>query len=89
MRFLRRSVLLVADEAEHDVTWCRTVGAPAPGDPRDGELHQVYGRPPSAFDLEPWDDDADGVDAHYVREDGPPSIEEDGRTVWRYIYSPA
>jgi hypothetical protein len=70
------------------MTWGRTVGAPAPGDPRDGELHQFLGPLPTAFDLEPWDDDTDGTDAHYVREDGPPSIEDDGRTVWRYIYRP-
>jgi hypothetical protein len=89
MSALRPTVVLVADESEKNLIWCRTIGAPTPGDPRDGELHQFYGRPPRAFDLEPWDEDAEGQDAHYVLEGGPPSIEEDGRTVWRYIYSPA
>ena len=47
--------------------WIRTVGAPIAGDPRDGELHQVFGGTlPPTFDLEPWDDDPDAEDARYV-----------------------
>jgi hypothetical protein len=45
---------------------------------------QFRGQPPAAFDLESWDG-SEGVDAHYVREDGPPLVEEEGRTVWRYV----
>jgi hypothetical protein len=78
----------VPDDLERDVTWVRTVGAPTPDDPRDGELHQFPGPPPAAFDLEPWDEDAGGMDAHYVRDEGPPFMDEDGRTIWRYVYRP-
>ena len=74
------------EEPTTPVHWGRTVGAPRPGDPR--ELHQFFGRLPDAFDLEPWDNDSDGVDAHYVRDTQSLPVEEDGRTVWRYLYHP-
>jgi len=68
--------------------WVRTVGAPRPGDPRDGELHQFY-KLPEAFDLEPWDVDPEGVDAHYVKDPASAPAVEDGREVWRYVYDPS
>lgn len=77
-----------AEESSRTVHWVRTVGAPRPGDPRDGEVHQLFGTLPDAFDLEPWDGDSDGVDAHYVQDQTSPPVEEDGRTVWQYIYAP-
>src|ERR1035441_7116556 len=40
------------------------------------------------WDLEPWDDDPDGVDAHYIRESSEPEIDDEGREIWLYVYSP-
>jgi len=37
-------------------------------------------------DLEPWDDDPDGVDAHYIRESSEPEIDDEGREIWLYVY---
>jgi hypothetical protein len=79
---------------DEDVFWVRTVGAPSADDPRDGELHRFTFRLPERFDLEPWDedDDSDETDvsrsARYVRSDQPPSVDEEGRTVWLYEYRP-
>jgi hypothetical protein len=43
--------------AEPDFWWMRTVGASLDGDPRDGELHQVFSDDlPEHQDIEPWDD---------------------------------
>jgi hypothetical protein len=75
-------------ESESPVSWGRTIGAPLPGDPRDGELHQFLGPPPEAFDLEPHGE-ANGPDAHYIKDIDYPAVEEDGRLVWQYIYSPS
>ena len=80
---------MAVDSSERENYWVRTIGAPRLGDPRDGELHQFFGRLRDAFDLEPRDDDPDGEDAHYVRDpllSGP--IEEDGRLVWIFTYQP-
>ncbi len=72
-----------------DYLWVRTVGAPATGDRRDGELHQILGPLPDAFDLEPWDDDVRGEGyAHYVLATDPPVPDEEGRMVWSYEYRP-
>jgi hypothetical protein len=38
-------------------------------------------------DLEPWDDDPDGVDAHYIRESREPEIDDEGRETWPYVYN--
>jgi hypothetical protein len=40
------------------------------------------------WDLEPWDDDPDGFDAHYIRESSEPAIDDEGRESWPYVYSP-
>ena len=40
------------------------------------------------WDLEPWDDDPDGVDARYIRESSEPEIDDEGREIWLYVYSP-
>src|SRR5258708_37722410 len=40
------------------------------------------------WDLGPWDDDPDGVDAHYIRESSEPEIDDEGREIWLYVYSP-
>jgi hypothetical protein len=40
------------------------------------------------WDLEPWDDDPDGFDAHYIRESSEPAIDDEGREIWLYVYSP-
>jgi hypothetical protein len=64
------------------------VGAPRPGDPRDGALHQFFSRLPDAFDLEPSDDDPEGEDARYVKDTSSPPSMEDGRQVWRFVYQP-
>jgi hypothetical protein len=40
------------------------------------------------WDLEPWDDDPDGADAHYIRESSEPEIDDEGREIWLYVYSP-
>jgi hypothetical protein len=72
-----------------DAYWIMTVGAPIPGDPRDGELHQCFGSLPDHFDLEPWEEVPGAVDARYVRAAGPPVIDEQGRTVWVYEFRPA
>src|ERR1700730_7297571 len=32
-------------------------------------------------DLEPWDDDPDGVDAHHIRESSEPEIDDEGREI--------
>lgn len=67
--------------------WVRTVGGPAPGDQRDGELHQVFDDElPEHFDLEPWDDAVDAADARYVRRNSPPFVDEDGREIWLYDF---
>jgi hypothetical protein len=79
---------MAAAEADDSVHWVRTVGAPHPDDPRDGELHQLFGRLPDSFDLEPWDDELGGLDAHYVRDPHAAPVEEDGRLIWQYNYSP-
>ena len=39
-------------------------------------------------DLEPRDDDPDGVDAHHTRESGEPGIDDEGREIWLYGDSP-
>jgi hypothetical protein len=39
-------------------------------------------------DLEPWDDDPDGVDAYYIRASSEPEIDDEGREISLYIYSP-
>jgi hypothetical protein len=39
-------------------------------------------------DLEPRDDDPDGVDARYIRESSEPEIDDEGRETWLYVYSP-
>jgi hypothetical protein len=39
-------------------------------------------------DLEPRDDDPDGVDAHCIRESSEPGIDDEGREIWLYVYSP-
>ena len=36
------------------------------------------------WDLEPCDDDPDGVDAHYIRESSEPEIDDEGREIWLY-----
>ena len=79
---------MTAAEPDESVHWVRTVGAPHPDDPRDGELHQLFGRLPDSFDLEPWDDELDGLDAHYVRDPHAAPVEEDGRLIRQYNYSP-
>ncbi len=75
---------------DEDVYWVRTVGAPSPNDPRDGELHRFTGHLPERFDLEPWgeDDDAEAASgsARYVRSEQPPTIDDEGRTVWLFAY---
>ena len=40
------------------------------------------------WDLEPRDDDPDGVDARYIRESSEPEIDDEGRESWLYVYSP-
>jgi len=40
------------------------------------------------WDLEPWDDDPDGVDAPCIRESSEPEIDDEGREIWLYVYSP-
>src|SRR6266496_3468498 len=37
------------------------------------------------WDLEPWDDDPDGVDAHYIRESSEPEIDDEGRIASRPV----
>lgn len=71
--------------------WVKTVGAPEPGDPRDGELHQLYGELPDHFDLEPWDEDpnkdeASDRDARYFKKAAPPVVDDEGRLVWLYEF---
>jgi hypothetical protein len=39
-------------------------------------------------DLEPCDDDPDGVDARYLRASGEPEIDDEGREIWLYVDSP-
>lgn len=34
------------------------------------------------------DDHPDGVDAHYIRESSAPEIDDEGREIWLYVYSP-
>ena len=72
------------DLPDQEAHWVRTVGGPRPGDPRDGELHQFFGRLRDHFDLESWDDQGD--DPRYVRDAITPCVEEDGRTIWIYRY---
>ena len=75
-----------------DLHWVRTVGAPEPHDPRDGELHQLFGPLPDHLDLEPWDDDPgeESAEGHvrYVRSDRAPLVDDDGRTIWLYEFRP-
>ena len=73
------------DQVPDEVHWVKTVGAPVPNDPRDGEVHQFFGPLPRHFDLEPQDG-SDAPDAHYVRSDVPPDTDGEGRTVWIYEY---
>jgi hypothetical protein len=80
---------VVVEGPGEQVYWIRTVGGPRPGDPRDGELHQFFGELPDDFDLEPWDDDPEGVDAHYVKDTASPSVMEEGRRIWRFVYQPS
>jgi hypothetical protein len=35
------------------------------------------------WDLEPWDDDPDDI-----RESSEPEIDDEGREIWLYVYSP-
>lgn len=76
--------------SDEDVYWIRTVGGPSPNDPRDGELHRFSGRLPERFDLEPWGEDDEtevsADSARYVRSEQPPTVDDDGRTVWLYEY---
>ena len=37
------------------------------------------------WDLGPWDDDPDSVDAHYIRESSEPEIDDEGREIWLYV----
>ncbi len=74
--------------AGDDVRWVQTVGSPGPGDPRDGELHQLLGDLPEQFDLEPWEEQDDAADARYIRRDSPPILDANGREVWLYDYQP-
>ena len=39
-------------------------------------------------DLEPRDDDPDGVDAHHIREYGEPEIDDEGREIRLYLQRP-
>jgi hypothetical protein len=39
-------------------------------------------------DLEPRDDDPDGVDARYIREPSKPGIDDEGREIRLYVNSP-
>jgi hypothetical protein len=75
-----------------DSHWVRTVGAPGPDDPRDGELHQLFGPLPDHFDLEPWDDDPDDESTEgyvrYFKSDRAPLEDDEGRTVWLYEFRP-
>ena len=86
-----------------DFWWMRTVGAPTEGDPRDGELHQVWSTElPAHSDLESWDaeqygewdesepyDPAIAGDARYWRNPAePPGVHDDGRPVWTYHFVP-
>ena len=75
-----------------EIHWVRTVGAPEPDDPRNGELHQLLGALPDQFDLEPWDDDPDDESAEgyatYFRSDAPPFEDDEGRTIWLYEFRP-
>lgn len=81
-------LVMALDDPGEQVHWVRSVGGPRPGDPRDGELHRFSGRLPDEFDLEPWDADADGLDAHYVRDTTSPPVMEEGRRIWRFVYQP-
>jgi len=78
--------------ADRDVYWVRTVGAPSPNDPRDGELHRFSGRLPERFDLERWGEyeetDVSADSARYVRSEQPPTVDGEGRTVCLYEYQP-
>jgi hypothetical protein len=40
-------------------------------------------------DLEPWDDDPDGVDAHYIRESSEPEIDDSAESLLRVHDHPA
>ena len=40
------------------------------------------------WDLEPRDADPDGVDAHHIRESSEPEIDNEGRKIWLYLFSP-
>ena len=65
----------------------RTVGGPAPGDARDGALHQLMDYAlPDSFDLEPLEAPFDGPYAHYVRSSAPPERDDENNPVWIYEY---
>ncbi len=71
--------------------WVRTVGAPRQGDPRDGELHQLFGPLPDFFDLEPCDEQDESAEDYvrYFRSDASsPITDAEGRTVWIYESRP-
>ena len=34
------------------------------------------------WDLEPWDDDPDCVDAHHLRQSSEPETDDEGREIW-------
>ena len=64
-----------------ELQWIRTVGAPTPGDPRDGELHQIRGPLPSHFDLEPWEETSAEGDVRYHRTEDAPVVDENNHTL--------
>ena len=57
------------------------------GDPRDGELHQLFGPLPEHFDLESWDESV-GVDVRYSRSDQPPAVADNRSTIWICEFRP-
>jgi hypothetical protein len=69
------------------VHWVKTVGAAEPGDPRDGELHQLFGEPPDHFDVQLGDESA-GDFVRYIRSDSASIVDDGGRTVWIYEFRP-
>jgi hypothetical protein len=80
---------MAVDDSPGESYWVRTVGAPRPGDPRDGELHQFFGVLRDAFYLEPADDYRSGEDARYVRDPSSAPVDDDGRLVWIFTYEPS
>ncbi|MCW2522795.1 MAG: hypothetical protein JWO63_1130 [Frankiales bacterium] len=69
-----------------EVWWARTVGGARPGDPRDGELHQCFGRLEDRMDIEPWDDSPNLADWRYVRDPTTPPTEDNRRVVHTFLY---